>query len=728
MKQNEFLRSTPRRKSQPIVFDLLNWLFPIFSLVIGFWISAQIFARLMNYDPRVVGYPILILKNLNNYRLYHPALYFLAFLKFAFRPGYGPYFYASLQPGLIGTLLAFTSLIFFAILKTYLQKAAQLYGTARWAKEKDLKKFGLLEKHGIILGQTHNADIDAFYNAKNRSITLKSNDIGKLICHSAHTNTLLLAPTRSGKGVSVIVPSLLNYPGSAIIFDPKGENWNITAGFRSQFSHCLKFSPLSRETIKFNPMDEIRSGDYAFADANQIADILYASDSKSDATAEYFNTSAKGFTTGVILHVKFSDKYKEKNLSTVLRVISLAAVSDQEAQEENSKNTLVEEMINGEHTDDDIHEHIRASAARLTTNPKERASVLSTVFSKLQLFEDPLLANATSSSDFKISDFIESKEPISLYLTVPFAHIDRVSLVFRLIINFMLRKFSEGETQFGEIKLKNHLVFFLDEFPVLGYFPFIAKVMGILAGYGVTFLIVCQGLNQLIDLYQQNHPFLDHCKNIVIFQPAKIEDAEMFSKMVGKESVVHDSVSNSGRKFSITLDNLNVSSQEIARDLINPDELMKLPYNECLIMNQGMPPYIAKKCVYYDDERFKDKAFLPVPFKREDLLLECQALPSNKNRDLKQEELQKRENIKIEKERVKIEKEKKRFTEFLEPVPKKGEPHFSYPPDPELAILVERVKAVQEEVINASCIEQAEKDFSEDFFEEKIGVIDGGVF
>ena len=268
----------------------------------------------------------------------------------------------------------------------------------------------------------------------------------------------------------------------------------------------------------------------------------------------------------------------------------------------------------------------------------------------------------------------------------------------------MLRKFSEGETQFGEIKLKIHLVFFLDEFPILGHFPFIAKVMGILAGYGVTFLIVCQSLNQIIDIYGQNHPFLDHCKNLIIFQPAKIEDAKMFSEAIGKESVIHDNVSTSGRKFSISLDNLNLSSQEIARDLMNPDELMKLPLNQCLIMNHGMPPYIGSKVVYYDDERFKGKVKLPVPVKREELLTECQTLPSNKEIDLIKKEKNYIDNIKKqriqkqeEKRILEEKKEKAEFLNYLEPQPDEDEVHFSDPPDPDFTVLLQRLQEMETE-------------------------------
>jgi type IV secretion system protein VirD4 len=92
--------------------------------------------------------------------------------------------------------------------------------------------------------------------------------------------------------------------------------------------------------------------------------------------------------------------------------------------------------------------------------------------------------------------------------------------------------------------------------------------------------------------------------------------------------VVKESVSTSGYRFSMGLNNLNASSQEVGRNLINADELMKLPPSDALIYNQGMPPYMAKKVVYYMDKRFKSRAGLKAPATRRELLLEIAGLPS----------------------------------------------------------------------------------------------------
>ena len=150
-----------------------------------------------------------------------------------------------------------------------------------------------------------------------------------------------------------------------------------------------------------------------------------------------------------------------------------------------------------------------------------------------------------------------------------------------------------------------------------------------MAGYGVTFFIVCQALNQIIDVYGENHPFLDHCKTIILYAPGSLKDARTFSESIGNRSVLLDNISASGNKFQVGFNNISRSSQETSTSLINPDELMKLEFSRAIIMNQGMPPYKGKKVVYYEDPRFKTKAFMPVPdFKL--IMNDLKKLPSNR--------------------------------------------------------------------------------------------------
>lgn len=657
--KEEFSRLDPDSSHKIYWLAILNWLVPIILVITGLFITTQKFAPMMDHDPDVIGDPLFTFKN--GYRVYNPLVFLIGMLKYAFNDTYSYYFFRAIPATFICLVSAVMLFILTSIFVNAHQKNQHIHGTARFATRKDLKNYGMLQQHGVVCGELSEAKINYKIDAEKASLTLHCKKPAALVCHSGRTNTLMIAPTRSGKGVSTVIPTCLNYGvpyeaydkkskkkvikgrGSMVIFDPKGENWAATAGYRSKFSRVIPFRPLDADnnTAHYNPIWEIPdSPSEAFSWADTIGEIFFGGDSAkaaSDGATQYFNNTARDIFAGVVMHVRFSKDipWKDKNLSTVLHVFSSAseeekketqADEDEETEgQENKKQQdeedsggpgakMLEDMIKADHGNEKIHQLIVEAANRSKIQtPKERASTYSTVFSKISLFQDPLLANATSTSDFSVDDFINSKNGISLYLIVPYNHIKRISPVFRMIITFMIKKFSAGETNANEVKLKIPCLFLLDEFPVLGYFPDIALNAGILAGYGVTFFIVCQALNQIIDVYGENHPFLDHCKTIILYAPGSIRDARTFSESIGNRSVLLDNISASGNKYQVGFNNISRSSQETSTSLINPDELMKLEFSRAIIMNQGMPPYKGKKVVYYEDPRFKNKAFMKIP-------------------------------------------------------------------------------------------------------------------
>ena len=687
-KKEEFVRDDPKSYSKYYLLRALNWIIPICIVIIGLFISTQKFAAMMNYDERVVGKPLKIL--LTGYRLYNPLVFLLGVFKYAFVEGYTDYFYKALPP--IGVSFAISVLIHFttSLIFNSHQKNQNVYGTARWGTKKDLKEVGHLQKYGVVCGELENAGVYSEINPEKGNLVLHlkkalitgKERVSRLICHSGSTNTWMIAPTRSGKGVSTIIPTCLNYGvpfwakvskwadvlkkklkkhpklqkiitfispkkkvikgrGSIVVFDPKGENYDASAGFRSKFSVILPFRPLGDRpvsedekndpkwkekepewTAHYNPICEIPDNpNTAFAWADMIAEIFFGNEKKGgggDETSAYFANKARDIFTAVVLHVRFSPTidWKDKNMSKVLAFMSEASdegTTGEEATDEENEGCgeeMCKEMIATDHGSEIINNLIKLAANRSLMQPaKERGSTYSTVFSKISLFQDPLIAEATAYSDFSIDDFVNSKNAISLYLIVPYNHIARIAPIFRMLITFMIKKFSDGTTNANSVKLKNPCLFLLDEFPVLGYFPDIALNAGILAGYGVTFFIVSQSLTQLVDVYGENHPFLAHCKTKIIYAPGEYKDARSLSETIGTRSVLLDNKSANIGNMSSS----NLSSQEISVSLINADELMKLNFSNCIVLLEGKPPYKGKKVVYYEDPRFKDKAWQPLP-------------------------------------------------------------------------------------------------------------------
>ena len=635
---NEFLRKRPAQRNRKVLYDLSNLLIPVAIAIVGIIVSTQTFARMVGYNPRYTDLPFFVTGRKflfidEGYPFFNPGLVFLNILAKGLTDSViQSVILQSLFPLVLCAAISVATFFVISGIRGYgLDKNDRLYGTARWGTEKDVKDFGLSEEYGVVLAEFQKAKVRAKVNPKDGSVQLRLIREADLICLAGNTNVLMIAPTRSGKGVGSVIPTSLNFPWSVIFFDPKGELFNITSGFRSQFSTVLKFAPKNPDgvTVCFNPLEEVHLDKRIVSDVDLVIQNLFEeAKGGENSNAQFFNENAKDMIKTVILHVLTADNpdYAEKkNLPGVFEIMSLAAKPSEtdaaqsavqgEQQKAGPGDRLFSEMFETAHLLDGeeapwLQTLIEAGAGRmLQMNPKVRSDVFSTVFSKLQLFSDPLIAHATGHSDFRLDDFVTSDVPLSLYLVVPFAHVDVIAPVFKLLINFMLRRFSDGETSYGEVKLKNRLLFMLDEFPVLGNFPFLVKTMGILAGYGINFFLICQGLNQLVDIYGQNHPFLDHCKTLCVYAPGKVEDAKVFTEAIGKESVTKESLSASGSRYAVALNNLNASSQEVARDLMNPDELMHLPPNECLVINQNMCTYIAKKVVYYDDPRFKYKAY-----------------------------------------------------------------------------------------------------------------------
>ncbi len=669
-KKEEFSRDDPESYKKYYWLRALNYIVPMLIVIIGLFVTTQKFAPMMNYDPSVIGRPLFVFKS--GYRLYNPMIFILGMFKFALSETYSYYFFQAAPPAIFSLILAlFLFLIASVILNSH-QKNQHIHGTARWATIKDLKELGHLQQYGVVCGELANADVYSKINPKKGNLVLhirknfltKKERIAPLVCHSGATNTWMIAPTRSGKGVSTIIPTCLNYGipywtrdketnqkkiegrGSIVVFDPKGENFEATAGYRSKFSVVIPFRPLDSvgDTAHYNPVHEIPDDpDTAFAWADMIAEIFFGAESaKSDGATQFFNSTARDIFSGVVMHVRFSPEipWNEKNMAKVLETFSQASMDDEDAGEGDDGGGCGTEMLRemvethhvfrnkeGELVESAQLDGIITKAANRSKiqHPKERASTYSTVFSKISLFQDPLVAGATAYSDFSVDDFVNGKNGISLYLIVPYNHIKRIAPVFRMLITFMIKKFSDGTTNANSVKLKNPCLFLLDEFPVLGYFPDIALNAGILAGYGVTFFIVSQSINQIVDVYGENHPFLDHCKTKIVYAPGNIKDARMISESIGNRSVLLDNISANMASLSTA----NLSSQEISVSLVNPDELTKLEFSRCIVLLEGKPPYKGKKVVYYEDPRFKNKQFLPIPeFKS--LMKTVRRLPSNK--------------------------------------------------------------------------------------------------
>ncbi|KRE89453.1 conjugal transfer protein TraG [Frateuria sp. Soil773] len=452
------------------------------------------------------------------------------------------------------------------------------YGSARWANARDIRKAGLDKPAGVFLG---------LYD-------------GQYLRHDGPEHVLTFAPTRSGKGVGLVIPTLLTWPASAVIHDIKGENWQTTAGWRARFSHCLLFNPTDPKSAAYNPLLEVRRGTDEVRDVQNIADILVDPEGALERRNHWEKTS-HALLVGAILHVLYAGE--DKTLRGVANFLSDPACPFE---------VTLHRMMTTKHLGDAPHPVV-ASAARevLNKSENERSGVLSTAMSFLGLYRDPTVAEVTSRCDWRIADLIASDHPVSLYLVVPPSDISRTKPLIRLILNQIGRRLTESLDGSDGIVRRHKLLLMLDEFPALGRLDFFESALAFMAGYGIRSFLIAQSLNQIDKAYGQNHSILDNCHVRVTFATNDERTAKRISETLGTATELRAMRNYAGHRLAPWLGHLMVSRQETARPLLTPGEVMQLPSDEAVVMVSSVAPIKAKKLRYYTDANFKRRVLPP---------------------------------------------------------------------------------------------------------------------
>lgn len=545
----------------------------VFGIVIaGVWGATQWTAAALGYQVRL-GSPWF---DLLGTPIYHPWKLFEWWFS------YGAYTPEIFDTG--GAIAGSSGMVAVAVaiaMSVWRSRQARLvttYGSARWANAHDIRKAGLTQPEGVFLGQH-----DRQY-----------------LRHEGPEHVLTFAPTRSGKGVGLVVPTLLSWPASAVIHDIKGENWQITAGWRSRFSHCLLFNPTDAKSAAYNPLLEVRRGAHEVRDVQNIADILVDPEGALEKRNHWEKTS-HALLVGAILHVLYAGE--DKTLRGVANFLSDPASPFE---------LTLHRMMTTPHLGEGPHPVV-ASAARevLNKSDNERSGVLSTAMSFLGLYRDPTVAEVTSRCDWRIADLIAAEHPVSLYLVVPPSDISRTKPLIRLILNQIGRRLTESLDGSDGIERRHKLLLMLDEFPALGRLDFFETALAFMAGYGIRSFLIAQSLNQIDKAYGQNHSILDNCHVRVTFATNDERTAKRISETLGTATELRAQRNYVGHRLAPWLGHLMVSRQETARPLLTPGEVMQLPPDDAVVMVSSMAPIKARKLRYYADANFKQRVLPP---------------------------------------------------------------------------------------------------------------------
>jgi type IV secretion system protein VirD4 len=456
-------------------------------------------------------------------------------------------------------------------------RAIATYGSARWATSREVRRAGLLGLDGVVLGRYRRA----------------------YLRHKGPEHVLCFAPTRSGKGVGLVIPSLLTWSGSAIVHDIKGENWMLTAGFRARHGSVVLFDPTNAASAAYNPLLEVRKGEREVRDVQNIADILVDPEGSLERRSHWEKTS-HALLVGAILHVLYAEA--DKTLAGVA-----AFLSDPSRPIE----TSLRVMMMTPHLGEAGPHPVIASAARelLNKSENERSGVLSTAMSFLGLYRDPVVAHVTRRCDWRIVDLIAGERPATLYLVVPPSDISRTKPLIRLMLNQIGRRLTEELPN----NRRQRMLLMLDEFAALGRLDFFESALAFMAGYGIKSFLIAQSLNQIDKAYGPNNSILDNCHVRVCFATNDERTARRVSDALGIATELRAMKNYAGFRLSPWLGHLMVSRQETARPLLTAGEVIQLPPEEELVMMSGCPPIRAQKARYFKDSRFTERVLPPPP-------------------------------------------------------------------------------------------------------------------
>ena len=453
----------------------------------------------------------------------------------------------------------------------------KLFGEARFAKRIDIQKAGLLGDKGIIVGQLGS----------------------RYLMFGGQQHAIISAPTRSGKGVGIVIPNLLNWPESVVVLDIKQENWDITSGYRQKHGQeCFLFNPAAADyrTHRYNPLAYISADpNFRIDDVQKIANMLFPDVQGTDVI---WTATPRGLFLGVVLYLAETPE-KPVTLGQVVR----------ETLKDGDGSQYFASVINDRVTAGNPLSNacVRALNSYISISAENtRAGIMTSFRSRLELWMNPLVDAATSANDFDLRDV--RKKKMSIYLGVTPDNLERMApllnLFFQQLIDLNTRELPNQNKQ-----IKYSCMLLMDEFTAIGKIGILSKGISYIAGYGLRMLPIIQSPAQLVDVYGADAAqtfTTNHALNI-IFPPkaSETQTAKDISEWLGYDTVKTQSQSRSRKLFN--KDNDSNSTSEQQRALMLPQEITGLGQRRELIIMENVPPILADKVIYFKDIIFVDR-------------------------------------------------------------------------------------------------------------------------
>ncbi|NYZ62410.1 type IV secretory system conjugative DNA transfer family protein [Luteimonas sp. SJ-16] len=528
----------------------------------------------------------------------------VTYAKVAQHPQVAPYAWRIWTAGGLGFGLMLLVWAAVVVMLFKLRSHRNLHGRARFAGMLDLANKGMLKTAdtGIVVGQMN----------------------GKLIRLSGQQFVILAAPTRSGKGVGIVIPNLLDYRESAVVLDIKQENFDLTSGWRRSIGHEIYlFNPFAedRRTHRWNPLTYV-TDDPAFrvSDLQSIAAMLYPD--ADDKDKFWVSQSRNAFLAfALYLFEARDDQRRQGAPETLIQTPTLGGIlrvsSGDGGELKPYLQTLAQAPFLGAQSR-------TAFAGLLSQADVTFASIIGSFREPLNPFLNPVLDAATSGDDFDLRDV--RRKRMTIYVGIQPNKLAESRLIVNLFFSQLINVNTKVLPQ-NDPSLKHQCLLLMDEFTAIGRVDIIAKAVAYMAGYNLRLLPIIQSMAQLDAVYgkELSRTIITNHALQIIYAPREQQDANDYSEMLGYTTVRRRSRTRShgaGR---------GVSDNEVLekRALMLPQELKAMGPEKEIVIYEGLAhPVLCRKIRYFKDGYFTRRLLEKVEVKQ--LTLEGTARPEGK--------------------------------------------------------------------------------------------------